>query len=174
MTTVPRRGTTLPELLIGLSITALLLGAVAAAYAASSAAVRVNDRYARGTHSARLALTQILTALRAANAAQIGAVANPTPDLVSASSLYFYDSGNHLRLYRVNNGALEYVPSGLDTGPAFTVASDVSSVTFKGELQTDATLGRRVVRVSVDIGIEDHDQPVHLAGSAVLRRALAP
>ena len=61
-----RRGLSIAELMISLSISSFLLVAVAAAYNASADAVEVNDRFFRATQAGRVTMNQVLTEIRRA------------------------------------------------------------------------------------------------------------
>src|SRR5215218_3043001 len=59
-----RAGLSLVEVLIALSITAMLLTAVAAAFSASAKAIELNDQFFRATQAARVSVNRIVADLR--------------------------------------------------------------------------------------------------------------
>jgi len=63
----PRRGLSIVEVMISLTITSFLLVAVAAAYNASASAVEMNDRFFRATQAGRVTMNQLLTEIRRAD-----------------------------------------------------------------------------------------------------------
>src|SRR5438067_5158959 len=81
------RGMSLPEVLISLTITAMLLSAVAAAYAASSAAISVNDRFYRASQAARVSMAQILNMVRRCDSCQVGGTYDGVSATVTASNI---------------------------------------------------------------------------------------
>ena len=59
-----RRGMSLPEVLIGLTISSLVLTGVAVAWVTASKVVDQNDQFFRATQSARVSVNQIMTEAR--------------------------------------------------------------------------------------------------------------
>ena len=59
-----RRGMSLPELLIGLTISSLVLTGVAVAWVSASRVVEENDQFFRATQAARVSVNQIMTEAR--------------------------------------------------------------------------------------------------------------
>src|SRR5215218_4356873 len=66
-----RRGLSIVEVMISLTICSFLLVAVAAAYNASASAVEMNDRFFRATQAGRVTMNQLLTEIRRADAVQV-------------------------------------------------------------------------------------------------------
>src|SRR2546430_12879354 len=66
-----RPGMTLIESMISLSIAAMLLVAVAAAYQASASAITMNDTFFRSSQAGRVSMNQLLTEIRRADAVQV-------------------------------------------------------------------------------------------------------
>src|SRR5205085_1130645 len=66
-----RRGLSIIEVMISLTISAFLLVAVAAAYSASADAVEMNDKFFRATQAGRVTMNQVLTEIRRADAVQV-------------------------------------------------------------------------------------------------------
>src|SRR2546421_10256836 len=81
------RGLSLPEVLVSLTISALLLVAVAAAFSASAAAISVNDRFFRATQAARVSMEQILTLVRRCQSCQVGGTYDGVSPSVTAHYL---------------------------------------------------------------------------------------
>lgn len=76
-----RRGLSLPEAMISLVITSILLLAVATAFSASCSAIEANDRFFRSSQAARVAMNQLLLDIRNTTSLVGGA----TPDVTSTS-----------------------------------------------------------------------------------------
>src|SRR4051812_40354938 len=98
-----RKGLSIIEALISLSLTAMLLVAVAAAYHASAAAIEMNDQFVRGSQAARISVNQIIGQIRACSSIVVGA-----HDVTVTS-----DTGD-VREYNVSGTDLNltYTPSG--------------------------------------------------------------
>src|SRR4051812_31391096 len=67
-----RRGLSIIEVMISLTISAFLLVAVAAAYNASADAVEMNDKFFRATQAGRVTMNQLLTEIRRADSVEVG------------------------------------------------------------------------------------------------------
>jgi Tfp pilus assembly protein PilW len=142
-----RRGLSLPEAMISLAITSMLLVAVATAFSASCTVVEANDKFFRSSQAGRVALNQLLldirntTSLPAANVTSTSVIvsrppfvpgggqlvyAMPSPQNPSATETqrqYAYDATNH----RVT---LQIAYSDGTTSPLYELAGNVSAFTF--------------------------------------------
>jgi hypothetical protein len=156
-----RRGVGIVEVLISLAISAMLLTAITAAFAASAAVIQANDEFFRASQSARVSMTQILTEVRRAYAVSVqpGRI-----DLITSGEhdrSYSYDSANR-RLLLITND--------ITTDPDYTLASNVTAATFTSDTEQDMNGITRVVRVSVVLVVKVGDNQVRLSGSAAPRR----
>ena len=148
-----RRGLSLIEAMISLSITAMLLVAIAAAFHASISAVEMNDQFYRAQQSSRVSLNQILNQVRKC---QSGVVDATSLDLT-------IDSGEQ-RTFTLDGTDLKMtltVPG--DTTPSsFRLASNIKTLKF----DTD---GKSIsMRITVAVGTNE----VTLCGSAFPRRLM--
>lgn len=151
-----RRGMSLPELLMALSISAGLLVAVGVAFNASSQAATQTEQYHRSLQTARQAVNRIVGDIRRCQAVVVGSdeliVTTPT----AAEVQYAFDRSVNSLLYRV--------PQPAPAEPQIvTLARDVTDVRF-------ATNGTSVtLLVTVQVG----SNSVTLSGSAMPRRAVS-
>ena len=97
---IRRRGLSLPEIMIGLAITVLLLTATAAAFNASAQAVSMNDKFFRASQSARVSLNQVLTEIRRCDAVSVTTSRVPAgiSSSVNVTSLSSAPPGSHQRM----------------------------------------------------------------------------
>ena len=168
-----RHGLSLPEAMISLVITSLLLVAVATAFSASCNAIDINDRFFRSAQAARVALNQVLldirntTSLPAANVtstsiivtrpafvagAQQVVYALPkalNSAVVETQRMYAYDSANQ----RIT---LQIAFSDGTTSPVYELAGNVTAFTFgtpdTTTLQNHTTVAIRVP-ISMTVGV---------------------
>src|SRR3954468_1677046 len=66
----PRRGLTLMEAMVSISITTMLLTGIASSFVSSADAVSANDAFFRSSQAARVTLNQMLVEIRRADAVQ--------------------------------------------------------------------------------------------------------
>jgi type II secretory pathway component PulJ len=160
---VRRAGLSIVEVMISLTIAAMLLTAVAAAFTASSDVIDHNDQFFRACQAARVSMNLMLTHVRRADAVQpiTGTDIDlfyPNPDTSQPSFSYTYrydDPGD--RILFINN----------DDGKEYRLASNVTSCSFASE--TDA-IGA-VVRVTIALTVKVGDNSIRLSGSAAPRRS---
>ena len=163
-----RRALVLVELLVSLAICAALLLAIGAAFVSASAAVEVNDEFFRATQAARLAVTQLETAIRRCDSCEVpnsGRINLITPE--GADRSYVYDATTK-RLLLVTNHSV--------TDPDYVLARNVTSMSFAADsdLVPGSTTVTQVVRVTINLDLQVGDEQVHLSGSAVPRRTVTP
>ena len=168
-----RRGLSLPEVLISLAITALLLTAIAGAFAASASAIEINDRYFRASQAARVSMEQLCSLLRRATAFDVGdgAYGNASSYSASKISIMYLDlvdgtQKSAVYQYDATNKVLQLVV-GTNTYP---LAHNISGVTFTSDLIPDPGSGsgaKMPVNCSVDITVQINEEQVHIRGSAV-------
>ena len=163
----PRRALafSIVEVLISLTITSLLLTAVSAAFSASSAVIQNNDEFFRASQAARVALAQMLSEIRRANAVtaapdthQISLITADLQDIT-----YRYQTGA--------TGALKLITNDSTTDPDYTLARNVSSCSFTSDTIVGEGGVSHVARVSITLAIEVGDNLIRLSGSAAPRRA---
>ena len=141
------------ELLIALSIAALLLTAVAAAYSATTQAIEINDQFFRASQAARVSINQIMAEVRKA---QSGVVDSDSLEIVSGSGenrVYAYDSVND----RLTLSFPDRVPP-----TTHVLARNVQNVQFFTDGDTISMM------VTVEIGTNR----ITLSGSAMPRRTV--
>ena len=140
-----RRGLSIVEMMISLTISSFLLVAVAAAYNASANAVEMNDRFFRATQAGRVTMNQVLTEIRRADWVACSP-ANDTLYVTRPSQTrttdedsreFKYDPGTKkvtLQIHYKNTST-----GAVWAGPAYTLASNVETATFgPAEKITDA------------------------------------
>lgn len=169
-----RRGLTLIELMVTLTIGAMLMAAVAAAFSASSKAVALNDANFRCTQSARVAMGQILSELRRADAVKVDPgglwvqVIRPedqlTRDEIYRQYKYVADA------HRIT---LQIFFAGNRSSPIYEVASGVEEARFSFAGAAEDAPEHAVSRVSIFITCSLNDSSVTIHGSAAPRRAQA-
>jgi prepilin-type N-terminal cleavage/methylation domain-containing protein len=169
--TARRRGLSLPEVMISLSITVLLLTATAAAFNASAQAVSMNDKFFRASQSSRVSLNQVLTEIRRCDAVSVTTtyvdVIRPAEDMTPGEVFrrFAYDSVNQkltVQIFQAGNVG----------GPVRTLASNVTAVTFgPADMVKDANQAWVVVRVPVSVTVTVGNNAITLNGAAAPRRA---
>ncbi|MFI5381132.1 MAG: PilW family protein [Tepidisphaerales bacterium] len=168
MTTVPlpifrnRRGLTLIDAMMSLTICALLLSAIAVAFSSSSQAINANDQFTRCAQSCRVAVGQIMADVRQADAVQVGTA---SVDIIRP------DASECTYSYNATNKNLVLTRAGDPT--QYVLASDVTSCSFAADVQPDPkTQINRVVRATATITVTTGKNTVTLGGSAAPRRAI--
>lgn len=162
----PRRGLSMVEVLISLTISAMLLTAVTAAFSASASAVQTNDEFFRASQAARVSLNQILTEIRRC---QTVAVSTNRIDMITHDnrdvSFIYDDTGANGPAKRVLLSLNDNVPASL-----YSLASNVTSASFNADTATDESGRSYAVRVSVTLVVERGKNTIRLAGSAAPRK----
>ena len=174
-----RRGLSIIEASISLSISAMLLVAVASAFTSSAAAVESNDQFFRATQAARVSMNQVLAAVRQAD--------NIDPTKFSSSSMsmnlplnmvdgmaltnetgrtYSYDAVNqklNLTVYFAGN-----------TSSTYELASNVSAFQFIAPATNDVDYNQTqtVGHVSITMTVTAGYNSVTISGAAMARRAI--
>jgi Tfp pilus assembly protein PilW len=174
----PRRGLSIVEVMISLTISSFLLVAVAAAYNASANAVEMNDRFFRATQAGRVTMNQMLTEIRRADWVACAPthdsiiITRPTQSrLADEDSREFkYDSATKkitLQIYYKNGAGTKW------TSPAYSLASNVDSAKFgPPDQMKDATGAMLDVRVPVTVDVKIGSNNVRLSGSSGPRRLM--
>jgi prepilin-type N-terminal cleavage/methylation domain-containing protein len=164
------RGLSLPELMISMSITVLLLTAAGAAFNASAQAVEMNDRFFRASQASRISLNQMLTEIRRSDSVAVGAsyvdVIRPVEDL-STDEVYrrfAYDAANR----RIT---VQIFKAGGVGGTVYTLASNVTAASFgPADMEKDSNQAWVVVRVPVSVTVSVGTNQITLNGAAAPRR----
>lgn len=165
-----RAGLSLVEVMISLSITALLLTAAAGAFQVSAAAVQDNDEFFRASQAARVSLHQILTQVRRgsvrldADPQWVRLTTAPEAGQVTGKDVTYQYAPATKRLMLVTNDDL--------TDPDYTLASNVVDMRFDVEPGTDYTNAPCVANVTVMIRVKVGGNQVTLSGAAAPRRNL--
>jgi hypothetical protein len=177
----PAHGMGLLEILISLSITALLLIACATAFSASASAINNNDAFFRCTQAGRVTLGQILAEIRncdsldmsqaktikiirAAPSAQNGAVQKYSAQPNEVSRAFVYDSTNKRITLQITYTAT--------VSPVYELTTNVSACSFgPADMGTDYNGLSIPIHVPISITISTGGNTVALTGSAVPRRA---
>lgn len=174
-----RRGLSIIEASISLSISAMLLVAVAAAFNASASAVEMNDQFFRATQAARVSMNQILAAVRQ------GDFIDPTQFSSTSMSLnlplnmvnsmaqpnetgrvYSYDATNQRVLLTI------FLPGNVSN--TYELASNVTAFAFikPATNDVDYNLTQTVGHVSITMTVKAGNNTVTLSGAAMARRAI--
>ena len=148
-----RRGMSLPEVLISLTISSLVLTGVAVAWVSSSQVVEQNDQFFRASQSARVCVNQIMTEARRC---QSGVVSANSLELTLGNGdkrTYAFDSANHL---------LTMTMEALPTPQTSAMARNVTNAQF-------ATDGATIT-LSITVTVGNNSMMVN--GSAMPRRTV--
>lgn len=165
-----RRGIGMAEALISLAISAVLLTAVAISFQASAGAANENDEFSRATQSGRVAMVRLLAQIRC------GSVDQPT----SSNTLHLItagtppDGGQDLTYqWDSSTKVLKMITNDDVTDPDYTMAENVSSVSFSAQMGKDSNNADCVMRIAVQIAVKIGDNEVLLSGAASPRRNLS-
>jgi prepilin-type N-terminal cleavage/methylation domain-containing protein len=171
-----RRGLSLIELLISLTIAAALLVAVGVAYKASADAIGANDSFFRASQAGRVCMNQILTELRRADSVQVTATTidvirpagNRSPNEVHR--LFTYDAVNKRVTVQI------FYTGVIAPSPVRTLVSNLGSGSGFGPAEmgpdySGSTYGNVAVRIPVTLVITAGKNFVVLSGAAAPRRA---
>ena len=178
-----RRGLSIVEVMISLTISSFLLVAVAAAYNASASAVEMNDRFFRATQAGRVTMNQLLTEIRRADRV----ACSPTNDtiIVTRPSATATKDGAYTecqRWFRYDAGTkkvtvqIYYEKPDLSVygGPVYSLASNVEAATFgpPDTIPNPAGGPALEARVPVTIEVKIGGNQVRLSGSSGPRRLM--
>jgi prepilin-type N-terminal cleavage/methylation domain-containing protein len=166
-----RKGLSLIELMISLSISVMLLVAAGTAFNASAQAVQMNDRFFRASQASRVTMNQLLTEVRRCDSVAVSStyvdVIRPMEDLTTGEIYrrFAYDATNK----RIT---IQIFQAGGVGGTIYTLASNVSAATFgPAEMVKDANQAWVVVRVPISITVTVGSNDITLNGAAAPRRA---
>jgi len=174
-TSFMRRGLTLVETMMSLTVSATLLVSVAAAYNASSAAVTSNADFFRAAQASRVTMNQILNEIRQCESVS---VSSDHVDIIRTTAML--TSGEVTRRFQYNSASktltLTIYGAGntVIAGP-YEMASNVTATTFGPAVTgTDSNNVQNVVQhLPVSITVTVGKNFTTLTGSAGPKRALA-
>ena len=148
-----RRGMGLFEVMIALSITALLLTAVAVAYQVTSRAMEMNEQFARASQAARVSVNQMMASVRKSTSNYTDDVTLELQDPDGKTNRYEYDEANKRLTLKLPDD---------HPGKTFVLARNVTKAQFYTDGET----------ISVLLTVEVGTNQVSLSGSAMPRRAI--
>jgi prepilin-type N-terminal cleavage/methylation domain-containing protein len=154
-------GFTIPELLLVLTITAMLLAAVTVAFNASIANYRENEDIFKTVNKARQALSRITTQIRTGLVDPNDASSQDRCKLFCADGseiTYQYNSADN-KLYLHNH----------DTGIDYVLCDNVTAMTFKKDNNTPTG---DIKKVGISITVVSGDIERTLSSAAVVRKVL--
>jgi prepilin-type N-terminal cleavage/methylation domain-containing protein len=180
-TTARRRGLSIIEVMISLTISAFLLVAVAAAYSASADAVEMNDKFFRATQAGRVTMNQLLTEIRRADSVEVFTdhinVIRPAPGASGGTGVrmpketfrtFTYNPAGKQMTLQIHYDATAPSPD----GPVYSLARNVEAAVFgPAEIQKDANNADIVARVPVQLVVKIGSNEVRLSGASGPRRA---
>ena len=170
-----RRGLSIIEVMISLTISAFLLVAVAAAYNASADAVEMNDRFFRATQAGRVTMNQLLTEIRRADSVDVSTT-NTIKIIRPAQSRmpnekerwFTYDPAAKQMTLQVHYLTASMLPP----SPKYSLARNVEAAVFgPPEIQKDANNADIVTRVPVQLVVRIGSNEIRLSGASGPRRA---
>jgi Tfp pilus assembly protein PilW len=168
------RGLSVAEACISLAVCALLLVGVAAAFTASTDAVKVNDQFFRATQAGRVTLGQLLAEIRRADTVEV------TPDnlkvLIIRPALsrspnetyreYRYDPQGK----RVTVQIFYAEPAPQLSSPVYTLARNIESASFGPPYRDNTTLA--VLRVPVALRVKIGENVVLVSDASSPRKLM--
>jgi type II secretory pathway pseudopilin PulG len=171
-----RRGLTLLEAMVSMSITTMLLAGIASSFVSSADAVSANEQFFRSSQAARVTLNQMLVEIRRADAVQCSNTA-PYNYFDVIRPIEVLDPNEVYRRYRYNATTRQitmqvHLADGTD-GPEIVMVRNISAAQF-GPAQTgvDANNAMVVQRLPVSLSAGSGRNMVTLNGAAGPRRAL--
>jgi prepilin-type N-terminal cleavage/methylation domain-containing protein len=169
-----RRGLSLIEVMISLTICAMLLTAVAAAFTASSEVIENNDEFFRASQTARVALNQILSDIRQCDAVSFVNSKEVITLTMAADGVTVKHDNDYVYTYdsKSKTGTLRLIDksSANSSYPMYVLASRVTSLNFAVDTFTDQNGIIHTSRVTVTIAVDQGGNRIYLSGSAALRR----
>lgn len=177
-----RRGMGLLEVMIALSICALLLLACAAAFTASSSAIENNDAFFRCSQAGRVTLNQILAEIRNCDSLDMSTantikIIRPAQTVQGGFTQEYVLTANEVSRSFVYDPTrkritLQISYTGGSTSPVYELTSNVTACLFgPADMGTDYNGLSIPVHVPISVTVSTGGNTVVLAGSAVPRRA---
>lgn len=172
-----RRGLSLIEVMISLAICSSLLVAVAAAFSASSSAIDINDRFFRASQAGRIAMGQMLAAVRRCQDSEVGDSYDGHSASISADKLQYQAVNGKFYHYAYDATAQTLTFTDEAAGQTYTLAHNVQRLgtasIFTADMEQDpATKVMHPVRITVGFAVKIGNDTVPLSGSAVPRRSV--
>jgi hypothetical protein len=172
LTTDRRRGLSIAEVMISLTISAMLLVGVAAAYNASASAAEGNDRFFRVTQAGRVLMTQLVTEIRKADTVLVSP--DPYDTLVIERRQDLRLAEEKSREFRYDAVAktvtmkISYQRADGTTyqSPVYTLVRDVQAATFGPTKQ----VGGVDVRIPLTVVITVDSNTVRLSDTSAPRK----
>jgi prepilin-type N-terminal cleavage/methylation domain-containing protein len=156
-------GFTLVEILISVTILAVLLTAVAVAFDASVVNYNENEAIAKTMNTARQALLRMTTDIRTATA-----VAVDDPDNQQCSMILADGIGNIT--YRYNSADNTLYLDDNNSGSSYVLCTNVTAISFDRATVPGDPMAIRNVRISMTVSADDRSRT--LSAAAVVRRNL--
>ncbi|HEX8916120.1 MAG TPA: prepilin-type N-terminal cleavage/methylation domain-containing protein [Humisphaera sp.] len=171
-----RRGLSLMEAMISMSITTMLLTGIASAFVAASSAMETNDQFFRATQAARVTMNQVLVECRRADAVMAGA-GGATNYFDVIRPVEVLEPNESYRRYKFDASTKQvtltiYKTDGTTIGP-YTMVRNVESAVFgPPQMGVDANNATVVQRLPVTLKVTVGKNTVTLNGAAGPRRAM--
>lgn len=161
-----RTGFGLVEAMMSLTISAMLLTAISAAFSASAGAIRNNDRFFQATQTARVGLHHLLSEIRTGSVDEAWDAHEIT--LITGSAT------PEERIYRYlpDQDQLVMILSADTTAHPYVLARDVTDMSFSVDMGTDYNNAPCVARVNVSLTVKVGNNEIRLSGAAAPRRNL--
>lgn len=172
-----RRGLSLAEVLIAVTIASGVLVAVATSFEASSATIEKNDRFATAVHSARLGVNRLVFELRTCETCQVGE-SEAQADGATISSNFvdvIREDGSLVRFtYDAAEGVILLEGTHEDGTPySVVLVREVTAANFQGVVEANPHTGiLRTVRTDLRLTVAVEEQSLTLTGAAVPRREM--
>ena len=175
-----RRGLSLVEAMISLSITSMLLVAVAAAFTGSSEAIQVNDTFFRCTQASRITMNQLLAEIRNCDSLDMS-TANTIkiirPASGGANQLYALQTNEISRAFVYDTAGkritLQISYSGGTFSPVYELANNVTACQFgPPDMGLDYNNATIPIRVPITLSVSAGNNTIVLNGAAAPRRAM--
>lgn len=172
----PRRGVTLMEAMISISITGMLLAGITSAFVTSADAVEQNEQFFRATQAARVTLNQVVVECRRSDALQCSDTGTYDYfDVIRPQEVL--DPNEVFRRYRFEAAdnritlTLHYADG--TTSPSYVMVRNVRAAEFgPPQMGVDANNAAVVQRMPVVLTIQVGRNAVTLNGAAGSRRAM--
>ncbi len=155
-----RRGLSIPEVLISLTITAMVLTAMSSAFIASSQAITANDRYFRASQGARVCLAQVTMQVRRSKQVL----------LVNSTQLKLTCFDNVIRVWNIvaptssQPGSLTMTD--LSSGATYTLCNDLAVAQFGFQTGPDSNNSTVVTQVGLNLTVQLGNNTVRMASAA--------
>ncbi|MBL7214142.1 MAG: prepilin-type N-terminal cleavage/methylation domain-containing protein [Phycisphaerae bacterium] len=166
-----QNGFTIVELLVALTIMAMLMAAVGFAFDASVKNYHANQGIYKTTNTARQALLRITNDLRNAQAVQlIGTGANEDPLDLSQCSIILSDGSDITYRFNSVDNTLYYDNNA--TGANYVLCNNVTAMTFNRSTVPDDSSAIRSVRIVMTLTDDLGEVNQTLATGSVVRKNL--